>query len=75
MTSHRSQPEPDGLRWWVLHVRPRAEKMLARKLRVRRVGYYLPQHEQSKTYQRRTVASRAPVFPGYLFVLRRSIGV
>ncbi|MBL8850125.1 MAG: hypothetical protein JNG89_10590 [Planctomycetaceae bacterium] len=57
-----------GERWWVLHVRPRSEKMLARKLLARRVGYFLPQHEQRKTYQRRVVASRMPLFPGYLFV-------
>lgn len=58
---------PDGVRWWALHVRPRAEKMLARKLQARRVGYYLPQHERRKKYQRRVVTSRVPVFPGYLF--------
>src|SRR5262245_11353696 len=54
--------------WWALHVRPRSEKMLARKLLARRVSYYLPQHEHRKTYQRRIVASRVPVFPGYIFV-------
>jgi transcription termination/antitermination protein NusG len=59
--------DPDGPRWWALHVRPRAEKMLARKLRVQRIGYYLPQHESRRKYQRRIVASRKPVFPGYLF--------
>jgi transcription antitermination factor NusG len=60
--------EASHLRWWALHVRPRTEKMLARKLRVKRVGYYLPQHEHRKKYQRRIVESRVPVFPGYLFV-------
>lgn len=55
-------------RWWALHLRPRTEKMLARKLRVRRVGYYLPLHERRKAYQRRIVCSRVPIFPGYLFV-------
>ncbi|MFO1092146.1 MAG: transcription termination/antitermination NusG family protein [Planctomycetaceae bacterium] len=54
--------------WWAVHVRPRSEKMLARKLLARRVGYYLPQHELRKTYQRRIVTSRVPVFPGYVFV-------
>lgn len=57
-----------ALHWWALHVRPRTEKMLARKLLARRVAYYLPQHEHRKTYQRRIVASRVPVFPGYVFV-------
>jgi transcription antitermination factor NusG len=60
--------ESDNVRWWVLHVRPRSEKMLARKLLARRVGYFLPQHEHRKTYQRRVTTSRVPVFPGYLFV-------
>lgn len=55
------------LRWWAIHVRPRAEKMLARKLRVRRVGFYLPVHEKRQKYQRRIVTSRVPLFPGYLF--------
>ena len=68
LDEERIEPEPDGWHWWAVHVRPRSEKMLARKLRVRRVGYYLPQHEQTKKYQRRTVTSRVPVFPGYLFV-------
>jgi len=60
--------EADDTRWWAVHVRPRAEKMLARKLLARRIGYFLPQHGQRKTYQRRVVTSRAPLFPGYLFV-------
>lgn len=59
------RPEPG--RWWALHVRPRAEKMLARRLRVRRVAYYLPVHERRKAYPRRVVTSRVPLFPGYLF--------
>lgn len=62
------EQSPDGMRWCALHVRPRSEKMLARKLRVQRVGYYLPQHERRQKYQRRIVASRVPVFPGYLFM-------
>ena len=56
-----------GMRWWVLHVRPRTEKTLARKLRARRAGYYLPLHERHKTYQRRVVTTRVPMFSSYVF--------
>jgi len=53
--------------WWALHVRPRTEKTLARRLRSRAFGYFLPQHERRKIYQRRAVISHVPLFPGYLF--------
>jgi transcription antitermination factor NusG len=56
-------------RWCALHVRPRTEKAVARQLRSRNVPFFLPVHEAWKTYQRRRVASYAPLFPGYVFTL------
>lgn len=58
----------DGSRWFVLHTRARMEKSFARFLRAERLAhYYLPQHEQTKKYQRRSVRSFLPLFPGYVF--------
>lgn len=59
----------DGRRWSALHVRPRTEKAVARQLMSRSIPYFLPVHEQWKTYQRRRVASYTPLFPGYVFTL------
>ena len=56
-------------RWWVLHTRPRAEKVLARQLRQRAASFFLPLHERRRRYQRRLVTTHVPLFPGYLFLL------
>jgi transcription antitermination factor NusG len=53
--------------WCVLHTRSRTEKSVARYLRGESLSYFLPQHEQARTYQRRTVRSYLPLFPGYVF--------
>jgi transcription antitermination factor NusG len=55
-------------RWWVLHVRPRAEKSLARRLLGRNIPFFLPVFEKRQRIQRRLVTSYLPLFPGYLFV-------
>jgi len=55
--------------WFVCHVRTRAEKAVARRLRVRGIGYFLPQHVRGKRFQRRLVRSNLPLFPGYIFVV------
>ncbi len=62
-------PPSSDIAWWVLHTRPRAEKELARRLRERRVSYFLPLHERRKRFQRRLVVSHLPLFPGYMFLL------
>ena len=54
-------------RWSVLYSRSRSEKALARHLRDLHVTYYLPVRRTVKRYQRRTVVSSVPLFPGYLF--------
>jgi transcriptional antiterminator RfaH len=60
--------DPQADRWWALHVRPRTEKAVARRLRFRAMSYYLPLREQRKVYQRRQVLSHVPLFPGYVFM-------
>jgi transcriptional antiterminator RfaH len=67
------ETEPDARdeespRWWALHVRPRTEKAVARRLRFRSFAYCLPQHDKRKSFQRRIVTSRLPLFPGYVFL-------
>ena len=57
-----------ALPWWVLHTRPRAEKMLARCLLREDVSFYLPLYQQTRKLQRRTVRCYLPLFPGYLFL-------
>jgi transcription termination/antitermination protein NusG len=59
--------EPE--RWCVFHVRPRAEKVVARRLRSRGIPHFLPQYERRKRFQRRLVCSHLPLFPGYVFVV------
>ncbi len=58
----------EGALWWVLHTRPRAEKMLARKLHERRHAFFLPLHKNQLRSNGRLRTSYLPLFPGYLFV-------
>ena len=58
---------PEGLPWWVAHVRSRQEKALARYLRPIGVPFYLPQREHRVRRASRSFASFLPLFPGYLF--------
>ena len=53
--------------WWVAHTRSRQEKLLARHLRAREVGHYLPQREQLLTGGGRRRVSYRPLFSGYVF--------
>jgi transcriptional antiterminator RfaH len=57
-----------GCVWWVLHTKPRAEKMLARQLLRRSVGFYLPLYPRTGRHKNRPLVSHLPLFPGYLFV-------
>ncbi|OPZ24865.1 MAG: hypothetical protein BWZ02_02718 [Lentisphaerae bacterium ADurb.BinA184] len=58
----------DGLRWTAAHVKPRAEKVTARYCAQHDVACYLPLRRRAQRYQRRTVETFLPMFPGYLFV-------
>jgi transcription termination/antitermination protein NusG len=57
-----------GGRWWVLHSRPRQEKVVARDLSALNVRYFLPLINQVRYYGRRKVYVDLPLFPGYLFL-------
>lgn len=64
-----TSPSADAsARWWVLHVRPRAEKALARRLVAREVGFFLPLYEHRLTCGGRVRSSFLPLFPGYVFL-------
>jgi transcription antitermination factor NusG len=55
-------------RWWVLHTRARHEKVVATALERHRIHYYLPLVPVMRTYAKRRVTFRLPLFPGYLFL-------
>ncbi len=54
--------------WWVLHVRPRQEKSLARQLRSASIPHYLPQAKNRVVVRRKVSYSYVPLFPGYTFL-------
>lgn len=66
-----SENEPLGDRddcWWVLHTRPRTEKVIARRLLSDRVPFFLPLYERRHRYRNGSVVSYLPLFPGYVFL-------
>lgn len=62
---------PEGGQWYVLHVRPRCEKKTARCCMLAGAVCYLPLRLEARTYQRRRVEARKPLFPGYVFAAFR----
>lgn len=58
----------DRYPWWVVHVRSRQEKVLARECRLREIPFYLPLREHRNRRDPRHRISWLPLFPGYLFV-------
>ncbi len=58
----------DEGRWWVLHVKPRSEKALARRCFDRQAGFFLPQYQRKRRGHGRVIESYLPLFPGYLFL-------
>jgi transcriptional antiterminator RfaH len=50
--------------WWVLHVKPRSEKALARRCFNRQTSFFLPQRRG----RGRVKDAYLPLFPGYLFL-------
>ena len=54
-------------RWYVLHVKPRAEKKVALHLKAYGFFCHLPMFERVRKVQRRKVRTEIPVFPGYVF--------
>jgi len=61
--------------WWVMHVKPNCEKMVARYLLHRSISYYLPLYERQTRvgYLRRIRTAIMPLFGGYIcFALEKS---
>jgi len=56
-------------RWMVVYTKPRQEKSLARELLRQTTPFYLPLVKKTLQYGRRRIASFAPLFDGYLFML------
>jgi transcriptional antiterminator RfaH len=54
--------------WHVLHTRPRQEKSLARQLLSDGIPFYLPIVQRRLRFHGRTMTSRVPLFPGYVFL-------
>ncbi len=53
--------------WYVLHVKPRAEKKVAEYLRIYKFWHHLPLIVKTTRVQRRKVRRELPLFPGYVF--------
>ena len=53
--------------WYVLHVKPRTEKLVNDHLALLHVFHYLPLVRKETKVQRRKVVRFLPVFPGYVF--------
>jgi transcription antitermination factor NusG len=62
------RPEVAEGSWWVLHTRPRAEKVIAERFCCERRSVFLPLRKQEHTRSNRTRYAYNPLFPGYLFV-------
>lgn len=53
--------------WYVMHVKPRAEKVVFRYLEEYGYWRYLPLYTKVTRVQRRKVRRQLPLFPGYVF--------
>ena len=53
--------------WFVLHAKPRQEKLLCEELRRNDASVYLPLTKELRTYGHRKSSVMLPVMPGYLF--------
>lgn len=74
LASERPRSSIDGgrsatdARWWVLHTRPRQEKLLSETLTRTGVTAYLPLVSVRHSYAKRKVAFQVPLFPSYVFL-------
>jgi transcription antitermination factor NusG len=64
----RQGSDGDSPRWWLIHTKPRHEKTLAHELRALNVAHYLPVTKCKALTRGRPRVTRAPQFPGYLFL-------
>jgi transcriptional antiterminator RfaH len=61
-------PVDTPARWWALHTRPRAEKVLSRNCLSRQLPFFLPLCRRHTHSRGRTLTAHVPLFPGYLFL-------
>lgn len=66
-------PSPSGIscfegRWWVLHTRARAEKVVAAHLARHNVQFFLPLLRRRRNYAGTKKIVAIPLFPGYVFL-------
>jgi len=54
--------------WYVVHTKPRLEKLAQSSLQRAGVEVFLPQIKQTQWFQKREQVVFRPLFPGYLFV-------
>ncbi len=57
----------EGLAWMAIHTRPRAEKVVARRLDLLDVPYYLPLRPSIRRYKRKVVTFQIPLLTSYVF--------
>jgi len=57
-----------GMQWTAVRTRPRCEKVVDTYCQRHRIPCYLPLRRRAQRYQRRTVETFLPLFPGYVFV-------
>src|SRR5258708_4286773 len=62
-------PETRCRTWWVLHVKPRQEKSLARQLYRKEIPFFLPLMPHRSVVRGRILQSLVPLFTGYVFLL------
>jgi transcription antitermination factor NusG len=61
--------DQEDRRWWVMHTKPRQEKVLARQLVQHNIPFYLPLLERRSLIRGRVMQSQIPLFTSYVFVL------
>ena len=54
--------------WWVAHTKSRNEKALAWDLLKRKISYFLPMIDKTRTVRGRKITTTVVLFPGYIFL-------
>jgi len=65
MTDIRKQP---GKYWGYAHLRPRSEKLVARRLEAEGIAFYLPLLPKARLHHGSKVVAEIPMIPGYIFL-------
>lgn len=69
MIEQTSQPhETNPLPWYAVQVKPRAEKAVAKVLRLKGYSEFLPLYSTSHAWSDRLKTVHLPLFPGYVFL-------